>query len=120
MINEPHRHGRRTAAVYLKDIWPTNEEVRDLIDAHEQSTCSASYADVYEGDARWHKIAVTGGETYSWPAQSTYIQNPPYFTGMTMQATPPSDIIRARARSPCSAIRYSTTDHIFPAGAIKA
>jgi aconitate hydratase len=75
------------------------------------------YADVYRGDERWRKIEVAGGETYSWPALSTYIQNPPYFTGMTMQPVPPEDIERAR---PLAIFGDSiTTDHISPAGAIK-
>jgi aconitate hydratase len=75
------------------------------------------YADVYRGDERWRKIEVTGGETYGWPAGSTYIQNPPYFEGMTMEATPLTDIDRAR---PLAIFGDSiTTDHISPAGAIK-
>jgi aconitate hydratase len=75
------------------------------------------YADVYRGDERWRKIEVTGGETYGWPAGSTYIQNPPYFEGMTMEAKPLTDIDRAR---PLAIFGDSiTTDHISPAGAIK-
>jgi aconitate hydratase len=75
------------------------------------------YADVYRGDERWQKIEVKGGETYGWPAGSTYIQNPPYFTGMTMQAAAATDIERAR---PLAIFGDSiTTDHISPAGAIK-
>jgi aconitate hydratase len=75
------------------------------------------YADVYRGGERWQKIEVKGGETYGWPAGSTYIQNPPYFTGMTMQAAEATDIMRAR---PLAIFGDSiTTDHISPAGAIK-
>jgi aconitate hydratase len=75
------------------------------------------YADVYHGDERWRAIEVTGGATYGWPGQSTYIQNPPYFTGMTMTARPPEDIVRARALAVFG--DSITTDHISPAGAIK-
>jgi aconitate hydratase len=75
------------------------------------------YADVYRGDERWREIEVAGGDTYGWPAESTYIQNPPYFTGMTMQPATPADVERAR---PLAVFGDSiTTDHISPAGAIK-
>ena len=73
-------------------------------------TCSARrYADVYRGDERWQAINVTGGATYGWPAESTYIQNPPYFTGMTMTPTPPGDIERRASRWRCSGIRSRPT-----------
>ena len=82
--------------VYLKDIWPTNEEVRSLIDQHVNGDMfRRRYGDVYKGDARWQEIAVAGGTTYGWPL-STYIANPPYFEGMTMTPAPTSDIIDAR------------------------
>ena len=118
MINEPIGTGSNGEPVYLKDIWPSNEEIRSLIDAHVHSEMfRRRYADVYRGDERWQKIEIKGGETYGWPAGSTYIQNPPYFTGMTMQAAEPADIERAR---PLAIFGDSiTTDHISPAGAIK-
>jgi aconitate hydratase len=118
MVSEPLGTGSNGEPVYLKDIWPSNEEIRTLIDAHVHSEMfRRRYADVYRGDERWRKIEVTGGDTYSWPPDSTYIQNPPYFTGMTMQPVPPKDIERAR---PLAIFGDSiTTDHISPAGAIK-
>jgi aconitate hydratase len=118
MMAEPLGTGSNGEPVYLKDIWPTNEEIRTLIDAHVHSDMfRRRYADVYRGDERWRKIEVTGGDTYSWPPESTYIQNPPYFTGMTMEPVPPGDIERAR---PLAVFGDSiTTDHISPAGAIK-
>ncbi|HEY8592415.1 MAG TPA: aconitate hydratase AcnA [Sphingomicrobium sp.] len=118
MVGEPLGTGSNGEPVFLKDIWPSNDEIRELIDAHVHSTMFRSrYADVYRGDERWQAIDVTGGDTYSWPAGSTYIQNPPYFTGMTMEPVPPGDIIRAR---PMAVFGDSiTTDHISPAGAIK-
>jgi aconitate hydratase len=104
--------------VYLKDIWPSNDEVRALIDAHVHSDMfRRRYADVYHGDERWRAIDVTGGDTYDWPPSSTYIQNPPYFTGMTMTPKPLTDINGARALAVFG--DSITTDHISPAGAIK-
>src|SRR3954463_1076517 len=118
MVNEPIGTASTGEPVFLKDIWPSNEEIRTLIDAHVHSEMfRRRYADVYRGDERWQEIEVKGGETYGWPAGSTYIQNPPYFTGMTMKATPLTDIERAR---PLAIFGDSiTTDHISPAGAIK-
>jgi aconitate hydratase len=118
MVNEPLGTASNGEPVYLRDIWPTNEEIRSLIDAHVHSEMfRRRYADVYQGDERWRAIEVTGGDTYSWPPLSTYIQNPPYFVGMTMQPVPATDIERAR---PLAIFGDSiTTDHISPAGAIK-
>jgi aconitate hydratase len=104
--------------VYLADIWPSNDEVRSLIDAHVHSDMFKSrYADVYRGDEQWQGIAVTGGDTYAWPAGSTYIANPPYFTGMSMTPKPLTDIAGARALAVFG--DSITTDHISPAGSIK-
>jgi len=119
MIEEPLGTGSDGEPVYLKDVWPSNDEIRRLIDAHVHGDMfRARYADVYKGDEQWRSIPVAGGETYAWSAGSTYIQNPPYFEGMTMTPTPPSDIANAR---PLAIFGDSiTTDHISPAGAIKA
>jgi aconitate hydratase len=118
MVNEPIATTSSGEPVYLKDIWPTNAEIRTLIDAHVHSDMfRRRYADVYRGDERWRAIEITGGETYGWPPLSTYIQNPPYFTGMTMKPAQLMDIERAR---PLAIFGDSiTTDHISPAGAIK-
>jgi aconitate hydratase len=118
MVQEPLGIASNGEPVFLKDIWPSNEEIRTLIDAHVHSDMfRRRYADVYRGDDRWQKIDIAGGDTYAWPPQSTYIQNPPYFTGMTMTAAAPKDIDRAR---PLAIFGDSiTTDHISPAGAIK-
>ncbi|MEO5773982.1 MAG: aconitate hydratase AcnA [Sphingomicrobium sp.] len=118
ITQEPLGTASNGQPVYLKDIWPTNEEVRGLMERHVHSDMFRSrYADVYHGDERWRAIEVTGGATYEWPAGSTYIANPPYFTGMTMTATPPGDINGARALAVFG--DSITTDHISPAGAIK-
>src|SRR4051794_847248 len=118
MIHDPIGTGRNGEPVFLKDIWPSNDEIRALVDAHVHSGMFRKrYADVYHGDERWRAIQVTGGATYAWPPESTYIQNPPYFTGMTMTPTPPGDIDGARALAVFG--DSITTDHISPAGAIK-
>jgi aconitate hydratase len=105
--------------VYLKDIWPTNAEVRATMDANvDRAMFITRYADVYKGDAHWQAIQVTGSETYKWRAGSTYVANPPYFEGMTMTPAPVDDIIEAK---PLAIFGDSiTTDHISPAGSIKA
>jgi aconitate hydratase len=119
MVKEPIGTAGNGEPVFLKDIWPTNAEVRALVDAHVHSAMFRKrYADVFRGDDKWGAIEVSGGVTYSWPAGSTYIQNPPYFTGMTMTPEAPEDIIDARALALFG--DSITTDHISPAGAIKA
>ncbi len=118
MVHEPLGTGRGGEPVYLKDIWPSNEEIRRLIEEHVHSDMFRQrYADVYHGDERWRSIDVTGSATYSWPPASTYIQNPPYFTDISMTPTPPGDIDGARALAVFG--DSITTDHISPAGAIK-
>ena len=105
--------------VFLKDIWPTNEEVAATVaGAVDRDMFEARYAHVYQGDAHWQKIEVEGSDTYQWRAGSTYVANPPYFEGMTMTPAPVSDIIGAK---PLAILGDSiTTDHISPAGSIKA
>jgi aconitate hydratase len=118
MNSDPIGTARNGTPVYLKDIWPTNEEIRALIDAHVNSGMfRARYADVYQGDDRWRGIQITGGDTYAWPAASTYIANPPYFTGMTMTPAAIGDVNDARALAVFG--DSITTDHISPAGSIK-
>ncbi len=106
-------------AVYLKDIWPTNDEIASTIAlCLDRSMFRARYANVYEGDKHWQAIDVTGSETYKWRPGSTYVANPPYFEGMTMTPAPVLDIIEAK---PLAILGDSiTTDHISPAGNIKA
>jgi aconitate hydratase len=119
MVERPIGTGSDGSLVYLRDIWPTNAEIREMIDAYvDADMFKARYADVFKGDERWQAIPVAGGATYDWPAASTYIANPPYFEGMTMTPTPPTDIVDAR---PLAVLGDSiTTDHISPAGSIKA
>jgi aconitate hydratase len=118
MVGDPIGTGSDGQPVYLRDIWPTNAEVRSLIDQYVNADMfKARYADVYKGDNKWRAIDVTGGDTYAWDVTSTYIQNPPYFEGMSMTAAGLTDIIGAR---PLAIFGDSiTTDHISPAGSIK-
>ncbi len=104
--------------IFLKDIWPTNHEIQDMVNTYVTADMFRErYANVFEGDQRWQDINVSGGATYSWSAGSTYVQNPPYFEGMTMTPTGVSDIRGAR---PLAIFADSiTTDHISPAGSIK-
>jgi len=104
--------------VYLKDIWPTNQEVQDMVNAHVTADMFRErYSNVFEGDVRWQAIKVAGGNTYDWNPGSTYVQNPPYFEGLTMTPGAVTDIRGAR---PLAIFGDSiTTDHISPAGSIK-
>ncbi|SFJ79565.1 aconitate hydratase [Sphingomonas sp. NFR04] len=105
--------------VFLKDIWPSNEEIQGLINANiDDEMFRSRYGNVYLGDSHWQGISVTVSDTYSWPTGSTYIHNPPYFEGMSMTPAPVQDIVDAK---PLAILGDSiTTDHISPAGSIKA
>ncbi|OYX50889.1 MAG: aconitate hydratase 1 [Sphingomonas sp. 32-66-10] len=118
-ITTPIGTGSDGAAVYLKDIWPTNDEIRAVMDgALTRDMFVSRYSTVFSGDERWQAIDVTGSATYSWRAGSTYVANPPYFEGLTMEPKPVTDIIEAK---PLAIFGDSiTTDHISPAGSIKA
>ncbi|QHL91210.1 aconitate hydratase AcnA [Sphingomonas changnyeongensis] len=119
MVTTPIGKGSDGQDVYLKDIWPSNAEVRALMDASVTRDMFASrYANVFDGDIKWRGINVEGSDTYAWRAGSTYVANPPYFEGMGMTPAPVADIIDAK---PLAILGDSiTTDHISPAGSIKA
>lgn len=115
----PLGQGSDGADVFLKDVWPTNAEVRESIEAHVgREMFEARYANVYDGDAAWQDIKVEGSPTFAWRAGSTYIANPPYFEGMEMTPAPVGDIHDAKVLALLG--DSITTDHISPAGAIKA
>ncbi len=104
--------------VYLRDIWPTNQEIADIQRANVTNALfSTRYADVFKGDEHWQAIQVEGGQTYGWEGDSTYVQNPPYFEGMTMTPAPVTDIKEARVLAVFG--DSITTDHISPAGNIR-
>ncbi|AIS01079.1 aconitate hydratase [Streptomyces glaucescens] len=105
--------------VYLKDIWPTEAEVNDVVaNAIGEDMFSKSYQDVFAGDAQWQSLPVPTGNTFEWDPQSTYVRKPPYFEGMEMEPAPVQDITGARVLAKLG--DSVTTDHISPAGAIKA
>ncbi|WP_124054906.1 aconitate hydratase AcnA [Arcanobacterium ihumii] len=105
--------------VYLADIWPTPQEVQETIDQTIDSDMFArNYASVFDGDDRWKAIESPEGKTFQWDADSTYVRKAPYFDGLTMELTPVSDIKAARVLAKLG--DSVTTDHISPAGAIKA
>ncbi|MFV5995781.1 aconitate hydratase AcnA [Streptomyces sp. NPDC056231] len=105
--------------VYLADIWPTEAEVNDVVaNSIGEDMFNKSYQDVFAGDAQWQALPIPTGNTFEWDPQSTYVRKPPYFEGMTMETTPVSDITGARVLAKLG--DSVTTDHISPAGAIKA
>ncbi|REK91521.1 aconitate hydratase AcnA [Streptomyces inhibens] len=105
--------------VYLTDIWPTEAEVNDVVaNAIGEDMFNKSYQDVFAGDAQWQALPIPTGNTFEWDPESTYVRKPPYFEGMTMETTPVSDIAGARVLAKLG--DSVTTDHISPAGAIKA
>jgi aconitate hydratase len=118
-VTTPIGVGDHGEAVYLRDLWPTNNEIAEtMATCMDRAMFQARYADVYRGDEHWQSISVTGSETYSWRAGSTYVANPPYFEGMEMTPAPVGDIVEAK---PLLILGDSiTTDHISPAGSIKA
>jgi aconitate hydratase len=119
MVNEPLGEGKDGKPVYLKDIWPTTAEVTALQRKHvTQKMFATRYADVFKGDKNWQAIQIKGGQTYDWNMGSTYVQNPPYFQNMSMDPTPVTDIVEARVLAVFG--DSITTDHISPAGSIKA
>ncbi len=105
--------------VYLKDVWPTNAEIADLVHATvTRAAFQKKYADVFKGDEKWQGVQITDSETYDWPASSTYIQNPPYFRGMARTPGTIQNITGARVLALLGDM--ITTDHISPAGSFKA
>jgi aconitate hydratase len=104
--------------VYLKDIWPSSQEIADLVEKTvTREAFQKKYADVFKGDEKWQAVETTDSETYDWPASSTYIQNPPYFRGMGTEAGVIHDIKGARVLALLGDM--ITTDHISPAGSFK-
>jgi len=119
LATEPLGTGKDGQPVYLKDIWPTSEEVTALQRKHVTSKMFANrYGDVFKGDKNWQGIKVAGGQTYAWDMGSTYVQNPPYFQDMQMEPSAVTDIVEARILGVFG--DSITTDHISPAGSIKA
>jgi len=103
--------------VFLKDIWPTAQEIAELVEKTvTREAFQSQYADVFTGDEKWAGIETEGGETYGWPAGSTYVQNPPYFEGITPDVGEIKNVDKARVLALLA--DSITTDHISPAGSI--
>jgi aconitate hydratase len=118
LTSEPLGTGSDGAPVYLRDIWPSNAEIEQFIRENiSRAMFETKYSDVFEGDANWKAVKVATGLTYRWNLSSTYVQNPPYFEGITMKPVPTGDIVGARILGLFG--DKITTDHISPAGSIK-
>jgi aconitate hydratase len=119
LTKEPLGEGSDGKPVYLKDIWPTSKEIQEFIHKYvTRDLFTSKYADVFKGDKRWQGVKTSTGLTYTWNSGSTYVQNPPYFAGMSKTPKPITDIKGARILALFG--DKITTDHISPAGSIKA
>jgi aconitate hydratase len=119
LAKDPLGTGKNGKPIYLKDIWPSSTEVARFVRKNvTKALFKKKYSDVFKGDAHWRKISIKKGETYAWDSNSTYVQNPPYFSHMQKKPEPLSDITNARVLG--LFLDSITTDHISPAGSIKA
>ncbi|MDO1558945.1 aconitate hydratase AcnA [Brevundimonas sp. 2R-24] len=118
LSTQPIGQDKKGKDVFLKDIWPTSAEVAEVQrKAVTAEMFAKRYKDVFKGDKHWQQIKVEGGQTYAWDDTSTYVRNPPYFEGLSMEPRPVEDIIEARVLGVFG--DSITTDHISPAGSIK-
>ena len=118
LTEDPIGYDDQNEPVYLKDIWPSSAEIAETVKSAVTPEMFASrYADVFKGDEDWQKVETSGGLTYDWP-DSTYVANPPFFEGMSTDVNPPKDVKDARILGLFA--DSITTDHISPAGSIKA
>jgi aconitate hydratase len=118
LTTEPVGYDDENEPVYLKDIWPSPQEIATTMrKAITASSFKARYGNVFEGDANWRKVKTNKGQTYNWDIGSTYVKHPPYFEGMTLEPQPIRDIVGARVLALFG--DSITTDHISPAGSIK-
>jgi aconitate hydratase len=119
LTKEPIGQDKHGKDVFLKDIWPTSKEINDFIEKNiSRELFERKYADVFKGDGNWQDVKIPSGQTYAWDDQSTYVQNPPYFAGMGKKPGKITDIKGARVLGLFG--DKITTDHISPAGSIKA
>ncbi len=119
LLKDPLGTGSDGKPVYLRDIWPSTREIQDVIDACVQADLfTKGYAGVYDGDANWRGLDVPEGKAFKWSAESTYVRQPPYFDCVGREPAPLTDIKDARVLAKLG--DSVTTDHISPAGAIKA
>ena len=118
LYNDPIGQDSKGKDVFLKDIWPSQQEIQDVVlNSVNRDEFTATYAEVYKGEDQWLQLASPAGQLFEWDEQSTYVKNPPYFVGMSKKAGAISDIRGARVLAMLG--DSVTTDHISPAGAIK-
>ncbi|GEB23313.1 hypothetical protein BAU01nite_20460 [Brevibacterium aurantiacum] len=118
LLKDPLGHDADGSPVFLRDIWPTTAEIKAVVDDNlEAEMFTAGYSDVYAGDENWRGMHIPEGDRFAWDDDSTYIQRPPYFDGMTAEPSPVRDIAAARVLALLG--DSVTTDHISPAGAIR-
>jgi aconitate hydratase len=119
LTREPIGVSRDGIPVFLKDLWPTQQEIQEtMLQAVSAEMFRAQYARVFEGDELWRALPVPSGDRFTWDDSSTYIRRPPFLEGLTAEPTPPAEIVGARVLALLG--DSITTDHISPAGAIKA
>jgi aconitate hydratase len=120
LLHEPLGTGTDGREVYLRDIWPTAAEVEAVVEGSVRSEMfSKTYAEVFDGDDRWNALAIPTGDRFAWDDEhSTYVHRPPFFDGMPAEPPPLTDIVGARVLARLG--DSVTTDHISPAGAIRA
>jgi aconitate hydratase len=119
LLKEPIGEDSAGQPVYLRDIWPTNAEIQAIVASSVTSkSFTATYEDVYRGEDRWVRLTAPEGDRFAWKEDSTYVRNPPYFEGMTMEPAALTEIRGARVLALLG--DSVTTDHISPAGAIRA
>ncbi|MEJ6402344.1 aconitate hydratase AcnA [Yoonia sp. 2307UL14-13] len=118
IANDPIGQDKDGNDVYLKDIWPSSAEINALVEKTvTREAFQSKYADVFKGDEKWQAVETSDGETYDWPASSTYVQNPPYFQGMSKDPGEINDVVDAKVLAVLGDM--VTTDHISPAGSFK-
>jgi aconitate hydratase len=119
LMNDPLGTDEQGQPVYLRDVWPTEAEIDEIVaSAIGSEMFTESYADVFAGDAQWQALPTPEGQVFEWDAESTYVRKPPYFDGMPAEPVPVTDISGARVLLKLG--DSITTDHISPAGSIKA
>jgi aconitate hydratase len=119
ILTDPLGTGADGTPVHLRDIWPSNDEIAEVVESSiGQEMFVADYADVFTGDERWRALPIPTGDTFEWDTGSTYVRKPPYFDGMAPEPAPVADVHGARVLAKLG--DSVTTDHISPAGSIKA
>ena len=118
LTRDPLGSGDDGQPVYLRDIWPSSQEIAETVESALQSDMfRRRYAEVYEGDDHWRSLEIPSGDRFAWDGTSTYVRRPPFFESLALEPDPPRDIVGARALALLG--DSVTTDHISPAGSIK-